>query len=335
MSSTLCVCDNCNKNNPGKVVCCCDGMCSMRTPIINAVRRHALWPRTFSSGDLARVMHEHLCPMVELVPVPVDMWGPNPTAPYNQYVRVPLQTSSLVLDRDFHLMFDVTTRFGLGTSVENMKCHGFIQLILTDEIKKRLRFIGTTEYVKVLDSDVVTIVHDLMTTIDEHMFLGSRHIKIEGLDLTNNDLLAGTGTATLVKNTVLKFDCLVELDCEPYCEAQYGYCPGCLDDEVTIPQRKDKPSGNDDPVYEDVIRNSEIQPTTEVTPDGGDIPPKAILVVTPTGVSRIPIARCPGAPRKSAHRSSAAALRSRRIEANSKCTQCNEVHESTNPCHQQ
>lgn len=327
MANALCICSTCSDIS-SKVTCCCDGMCSMRTPIINAVRRHRLWPRTFKSDDLANIMHRHVCPMVELIELPHhSVKGANPPA-YAYYLRKPMQTSSLVLDRDFHLMFDTTIRFGLGNDGCNLICHGFIQLVMTEEVAKRLRFIGTTEYIKVLDSDVITIAHDLMTTIDEHIFVGSRHLKIEHFDLTKNDWY---GAEKLVKNTVLKFDCYISLDCHPFCESTFGYCPGCLDDEVTFPVRKtEAATGSDEPMdNHDKAISSEIHPPIELIPSGSDIPPESILVITPRGLSKIPAPVCPSAPRKPRGESRVAAFRRRASMASmtaDKCTHCDEVH---------
>ena len=296
----------------------------MRTPILNAVRRHKLWPRTFKTDDLARVMHDFPCPMVRILPKPHNSsMGFNPPA-YRQETRQPINTSSLVLDRDFHLMFDLRQKFGLGSDQDVITLAGFIKLVESDEVLKRLRFIGETQYFKLLEADTITIAHDLMSTVDEHIFVGSRHMKIEQLDLANNDWYGADG---LLKNTVVTFTASLRIDCQPYCDATLGYCPGCLDDEIIL-ERKEKGSGDDEslPDY-DIPKSREIQPTIEVTSAGSDIPPSgSVLVVTPKGVTRI--GTCPTAPRKK----NGGRFPHRKHTGTDQCSQCNELHE--NPCHQ-
>ena len=331
--SQLCICNDCC-TRADKVTCYCGGMCSMRTPIVNAVRRHRQWPRTFSSINLAETVYRYRCPMVEHFIKPACGYTVNN---FDQYDYRPLQTSSLVLDRDFHLMFDLRFRFGLGNDSDNVVATGFVQLIHTDEVAKRLRFIGEAQYFKMLGEDVFTISHDLMTTIDESLFVGNRHAKIESFDLRNNEWY-GTNYQ-LVKNTVLKFECFIHLDCAPFCDTNLGYCPACLDGEITLRKPKPKPdtedaaSGDDEDIddYSRVITR-EIPLPIAISGDGGDIPPSGqIVIITPKGTSTP--RKCPGAPVKAHRRLPSASLAARVAQrlavgedGTPRCDTCGEDH---------
>lgn len=308
--SQLCICNDCC-TRADKVTCYCGGMCTMRTPILNAVRRHRQWPRTFSSINLAETVYRYKCPMVEHEFRSGGGYQPNN---FDQYTYRALQTSSLVMDRDFHLMFDVRFRFGLGNNSENVTITGFVQLIHTDEVAKRLRFIGDSQYFKMLGEDVFTISHDLMTTIDENLFVGTRHAKIESFDLRNNEWF-GTDYE-LVKNTVLKFECFIHLDCAPFCDTSLGYCPACLDGEITLKKPKlsteDAASGDDEDIddYSKPV-SREIPLPIAISSDGGDIPPSGkVLIITPKGPF-VTTRKCPGAPVKAHRRLPSASLASR------------------------
>ena len=279
----VCECTTCSYVKPG-LVCYCGGMCMFRTVNINAVRRHKLWPRSFPSNDLLNSLQQ--CPMAtygEKVKKVAD------NGKYVHYqVRDAVQTSSLVNERDFHLYFEIYQRLGLGRDESNMKLSGKIQLVETQEVRKRTRVIGDVEYVQILESDKMTFTHDIMTALDEHIFLGSRHLSMQHFDLSNNQWEADR----LSLQTCLAFEAFVRLDCEPFCDTAYGYCPACVDAEVIVP----------DYVKVDVVEVPDNSPVQKVEPSlelpssssvNGDIPPSGTVATTP---NRFRKCSCPGAP---------------------------------------